>query len=112
MLREGGLVLQGGPAREEGVLEVVVEHAADGRHVDVSEARQAAGEVGGVVVGPEEAPELPVEDVLCLRPAGGGTLTPSGSALIDDQRSGDLRYLMVSLSLVHSLTTAWDAGSR
>lgn len=35
---EGGLVLQGGPAREEGVLEIIVEHAADGGHVDISEA--------------------------------------------------------------------------
>lgn len=67
---EGGLVLQGGPAREEGVLQVVVEHAADGRHVDVSKARKATGEVSGVVVGPEKTPELPVEDILCLRPAG------------------------------------------
>lgn len=66
---EGGLVLQGGPAREEGVLEVVVEHAADGGHVDVSKAREATGEVSGVVVGPEKTPELPVEDILCLRPA-------------------------------------------
>lgn len=62
-------MLQGGPAREEGVLEVVVEHAADGRHVDVSKARETAREVSGVVVGPEETPELPVEDVLCLHPA-------------------------------------------
>lgn len=38
---EGRLVLQGGPAREEGVLEVVVEHTADGGHVDVSKAREA-----------------------------------------------------------------------
>lgn len=66
---EGGLVLQGGPAREEGVLEVVVEHAADGGHVDVSKARKATGEVSGVVVGPEKTPELPVEDILGLRPA-------------------------------------------
>lgn len=63
---EGGLVLQGGAAREEGVLEVVVEHAADGGHVDVSEARETTGEVRGVVVGPEKAAELPVEDILCL----------------------------------------------
>lgn len=69
VVREGGLVLQGGPPREEGVLEVVVEHAADGGHVDVSKARKATGEVSGVVVGPEETPELPVEDILRLRPA-------------------------------------------
>lgn len=71
---EGGLVLQGGPAREEGVLEFVVEYAADGGHVDVSEARKATGEVSGVVVGPEKTPELPVEDILCLRPARKDTL--------------------------------------
>lgn len=62
----GRLVLQRGASREEGVLQVVVEQAADGGHVDVGEARQAAGEVGGVVVRPEEAPELAVEDVLGL----------------------------------------------
>lgn len=67
---EGRLVLQWGAPGEEGVLEVVVEQAADGGHVDVGEAREAAGEVGGVVVRPEETPELSVEDVLCLRPHG------------------------------------------
>lgn len=66
---EGRLVLQGGPAREKGVLEVVVEHAADGGHVDVSKARETTREVSGVVVGPEETPKLPVEDVLCVHPA-------------------------------------------
>lgn len=39
---EGGLVLQRRAAREKGVLEVVVEQAADGGHVDVSKARQSA----------------------------------------------------------------------
>lgn len=68
MVYEGRLVLQGGPAREEGVLEVVVEQAADGGHVDVSKARETTREVSGVVVGPEETPELPVEDILCLHP--------------------------------------------
>ncbi len=66
---EGGLVLQGSAAREEGVMEVVIEQTADGGHVDVSEAWQAAWEVGGVVVRPEETPKLTVEDVLRLRPA-------------------------------------------
>lgn len=43
MLRpEGGLVLQGSAAREEGVLEVVVEQAADGGHVDVRKAGETA----------------------------------------------------------------------
>lgn len=36
---ERRLVLQGGASGEEGVLEVVVEQTADGRHVDVCEAR-------------------------------------------------------------------------
>lgn len=35
-------MLQGSAAREKGVLEVVVEQAADGGHVDVSEAREPA----------------------------------------------------------------------
>lgn len=39
---EGGLVLERGAAGEESVLEVVVEEAANGGHVDVGEARQAA----------------------------------------------------------------------
>lgn len=59
-------MLQRRASREEGVLQVVVEQAADGGHVDVGEAREAAREVGGVVVRPEEAPELAVEDVLGL----------------------------------------------
>lgn len=66
---EGQLVLQGRPAREEGVLEVIVEHAADGGHVDVSKAGETTREVRGVVVGPEETAKLPVEDILCLHPA-------------------------------------------
>lgn len=62
-------MLQGGAAGEEGVLEVVVEQTADGGHVDVGKARETAGEVGGVVVRPEETPKLTVEDVLRLSPA-------------------------------------------
>lgn len=46
------------------MLEVVVEQAADGGHVDVCEAGESPREVGGVVVRAEEAPELRVEDVL------------------------------------------------
>ena len=60
-------MLQGGPAREEGVLEVIVQQTAEGGHVDVSETRQAAGEVGGVVERSKETPKLAVEDVLSLR---------------------------------------------
>lgn len=62
----GGLVLQRSTAREEGVLEVIVEQAANGGHVDVSKAWETAGEVGGIVVRPEETPKLSIEDVLCL----------------------------------------------
>lgn len=65
---EGRFVLQGIAAGKKGVLEVVVEQAADGRHVDVSEAGQAAGEIRWVVIGPEETPKLSVEDVFCLWP--------------------------------------------
>lgn len=65
-------MLQRRASREEGVLQVVVEQAADGGHVDVGEAREAAREVGGVVVRPEEAPELAVEDVLGLSSVGWG----------------------------------------
>lgn len=61
-------MLQWSTAWEKGVLEVVVKQAADGGHVDVSEARKPAREVGGVVVRPEETPELAVEDVLRLCP--------------------------------------------
>lgn len=60
-------MLQGRTTGEEGVMEVIVEQTAEGRHVDVSETRQTAGEVGGVVVRPEETPKLAVEDILCLR---------------------------------------------
>lgn len=35
-------MLQRGAAREKGVLEVVVEQATDGGHVDVGKARQSA----------------------------------------------------------------------
>lgn len=62
-------MLQRGTPREKGVLEVIVEQAADGGHVDVSKAGESAGEIGGVVVRPEETPELSVKDVLRLRPA-------------------------------------------
>lgn len=64
-------MLQRCASREEGVLQVVVEQAADGGHVDVGEAREAAREVGGVVVRPKEAPELAIEDVLGLSSARG-----------------------------------------
>lgn len=57
-------MLQGSEAREESVLEVVVEQAADGGHVDVSEAGESTGEVGGVVIRAKEAPKLWVEDLL------------------------------------------------
>lgn len=57
-------MLQRSASGEEGVLQVVVQQAADGGHVDVRKAREAAGEIGGVVVGTEEAPKLRVENVL------------------------------------------------
>lgn len=54
------------------MLQVVVEQAADGGHVDVSKAGEAAREVRGVVVRPKEAPELAVENVLGLSSVRGG----------------------------------------
>lgn len=51
------------------MLQVVVEQAANGGHVDVRKAREATGEIGRVVVCAEQAAELTVEHVLCLRPA-------------------------------------------
>lgn len=62
---ERSLVLQGGAPRVEGEIHVVVQQAADGRHVDIGEPHQPAGEVGGVVEGAEDASELGVKQVLC-----------------------------------------------
>ena len=59
-------MLQRSATREKRVLEAVVEQAADGGHVDVCEARESTGEVGGVVVRTKEASELSVEEVLRL----------------------------------------------
>lgn len=64
---EGCFVLQGGASRIEGVGGVIVQEAADRRHVDVGEAAQSSGKVGGVVVCPENAAKLGVEQVLCQR---------------------------------------------
>ena len=52
------LMLQGGAARVEGEVHAVVEQAAEGGHVEVGEAHQPPREVGGVVEGAEDAPEL------------------------------------------------------
>lgn len=57
------LVLQGCASGVEGVLEVVVQKTAEGRHVDVGKAGKTAREVGRVVVRAEKTPELHVEDV-------------------------------------------------
>lgn len=58
-----GLVLEGCASGVEGVLEVVVQQTAEGRHVDVGEAGETAREVGRVVVRAKKTPELAVEDV-------------------------------------------------
>lgn len=39
---EGGLVLKGSTAREKGVLEVIVEQAANGGHIDVCKSRESS----------------------------------------------------------------------
>lgn len=66
---ERRLVLKWCAAWIEGVLQVVVEQAAEGGHVDVRKTREAAGEICRVVIGAEQTPELTVEHVLRLRPA-------------------------------------------
>ena len=58
----GQLVLQWGPPGVEGVADVVVQQAAQGRHVDVSEPRQAPQEVRGVLVCAEQASKLGIEE--------------------------------------------------
>lgn len=55
-------MLQGSPPGVECVVDIVVQEAAQGRHVDVSEPRQAPQEVGRVLVCAEQAPELGVEE--------------------------------------------------
>ena len=55
--------------RVEGVVCRIVQHVGEAGHVDVSEARQAAEEVGGVVVRAEQAAELGVEHRLGKHPA-------------------------------------------
>lgn len=62
---KGRLVLQGCAARVEGEVYTVVEQAAERGHVEVGEAHEAPGEVGRVVEGAEDAPELGVEKGLC-----------------------------------------------
>lgn len=63
LVRPGGqLVLQWGPPGVEGVADVVVQQAAQGRHVDVGEPRQAPQEVCGVLVCAEQAPKLGIEE--------------------------------------------------
>lgn len=60
---DGRLVLQGRASGVEGVLEVIVQQTAEGRHVDVGEAGETAREVGRVVVCAEKTTKLDVEDV-------------------------------------------------
>lgn len=55
------LVLQRGAAWVEGVRRVVVQETAEGGHVEVGEARQASGEVRGIVARSKDAAELRVE---------------------------------------------------
>lgn len=50
------------------MLQVVVEQAANGGHVDVRKAREATGEICRVVICAEKTAELTIEHVLCPRP--------------------------------------------
>lgn len=61
---EGCLMLQGCAAWVEGEVHSVVEQAAERGHVEVGEAHEAPGEVGGVVEGTEDAPKLSIEQGL------------------------------------------------
>lgn len=58
----GKLVLQRSPPGVERVADVVVQQAAQRRHVDVGEARQPPQEVGRVLVCAEQASKLGVEE--------------------------------------------------
>lgn len=62
-------MLQWGAPWVKGVVEVIVEQAAEGGHVDVGEAAEAAGEIRGVVAGAKDAAKLRVEEVLGKCPA-------------------------------------------
>lgn len=55
-------MLQWSPSGVERVVDVVVEEAAQRRHVDVGEPRQAPQEVGGILVCAEQAPKLGIEE--------------------------------------------------
>lgn len=56
------LVLQWSPPGVECVVDVVVEEAAQRRHVDVGKPRQPPQEVGGILVCAEQAPKLGIEE--------------------------------------------------
>lgn len=62
-------MLQRGAAGVESVREVVIQKTAQWRHVEVWEATQASGEVGGVVTRSEDAAKLKVEQVLRHHPS-------------------------------------------
>ena len=58
-------MLQRGTTRVECVGMVIVQQAAEGGHVEVRVAAEAAGKIGGVVTGTKDATKLGVEQVLC-----------------------------------------------
>lgn len=62
-------MLQRGAPWVEGVGQVIVQQAAQRRHVDIRKTTQAAREVSGVVARAEDAAKLGVEQVLCLLPS-------------------------------------------
>lgn len=55
-------MLQRSPSGVECVVDVIVQEAAQRRHVDVSESRQAPQEVGWILVCAEQAPKLGIEE--------------------------------------------------
>lgn len=58
---EGRLMLQGCSTWVKREVHMVVEQTAQRGHVEVREAHEAPGEVGGVVEGAEDAPKLRIE---------------------------------------------------
>lgn len=58
----GKFVLQGSPPGVECVVDIVVQEAAQRRHVDVGKSRQAPQEVGRVLVCAEQASKLGIEE--------------------------------------------------
>lgn len=65
---ERSFVLQRGSPRVKGEVHIIVQQAANRRHVDIREADESSGEIGRIVEGSEDASKLGVKQVFCKRP--------------------------------------------